>query len=610
VRSGGQYGCDTAGGTLDVAANGGLEILREDAESVRLLATGPAPLTLTFSLAEDELLAGLGECFGLVQQRGRRWRGRIVDLLHGDPQDTYFHLPLVYSSHGYAVLLDTHLAPLWDLGCGDARTWSVSIPATSVEVELFRGTPLRCLELATAVTGRPPLPPPWALGVWKTTLGGTERVLQHADRLRAHRVPVTACWVYDHYDEPRNGGCGSAGTYPTGPYPDFGALTGGLHDLGYRALGYVQPGIYHDSQPYHEAARRGFLVRDAEGTPCVVPYFNPKTHGDVLGSFDDGASPVDFTNPEAASWYQQLLAETISQGWDGWMQDMGEHVPPQARLADGSTGDENRNRYPLLYHRAAAETFARRAGDFTVFARSGALGSVPYVTAMWPGDQHCTWDAERGLGSVIPAGPTAGLAGVATWGPDISGLADGFDASGGRDEELWLRWCEYGALTPIMRDHLGFKVRAGTPVDLWSSDRTVDTFRRHADLHLRLAPYLWRLAETAHRTGVPPIRALLLDFPEHRESWQIADQYLLGPDLLVAPVHQPGARERSMWFPPGEWVGWWDGRRITGPAWLTVPGPLGRIPLYQRAGTSIPLATQADRRLDALDGAAVEHHTA
>jgi alpha-D-xyloside xylohydrolase len=574
---------------------GSLTTLRQSAEQIHLRATGGGPVSLRFSLADGEDLVGLGECFGRLGQRGRRWRGRIVDLLHGDPQDTYFHFPLLFSSHGYAVLVDTQLVPTWDLGGTDPGAWRIELATQTVDLHVFRGDPKRCLQLATAVAGRPPLPPPWALGVWKTTLGGTERVLRHADRLAEKAVPVSACWVYDHYDEPNNAGCGSAGTYPTGPYPDLTAVTEGLHERGYRALGYVQPGVYFDSDPYHDAARRGYLVAGDSGEPLVVPYFNPKRHGGELGSFADGASPVDFTNPEATSWYQGLLRRTVEQGWDGWMQDMGEHLPPEAVMADGTNGEDCRNRYALLYHSAAAETFPDPG--FTAFARSGTLGTVPLVTAMWPGDQLCTWDASRGLASVLTAGPTAGLAGLSTWGPDISGLADGDDGTLGRDEELWLRWCEYGALNPIMRDHLGFKVRAGTPVDLWSTPRTVATFRRYAELHLRLAPYLWRLARTAHETGIPAIRALLLEFPEHPEAWRIADQYLLGEDLLVAPVYRPGARARRVWFPPGEWVSWWRPKRHTGPAWRDVAAPLGEIPLFQRAGSSIPLSRVADAGL-------------
>jgi alpha-glucosidase (family GH31 glycosyl hydrolase) len=589
---------ETDAASVTVTCTGGaVERIFESPDCTRLRASGAGPLLISFSLQPDEDLAGLGECFGLVRQRGRRWHGRIIDLLHGDPQDTYFHFPLLYSSLGYAVLVDTPLAPIWDLGVREPDRWQVELATSSVDLHVFRGQPKRCLQLATAVTGRPPLPPRWALGVWKTTLGGTESVLRHADRLGEQDLPVTACWVYDHYDEATNSGCGAAGAYPTGPYPDLETLTHGLHDRGYRALGYVQPGIYFDSQPYHEGVEQGYLVSDRRGEPLAVPYFNPKRHPDEMGSFPDGAAPVDLTNPAAADWYRGLLQATMAQGWDGWMQDMGEHVPPEAVLADGTSGEDSRNRYALLYHGTAAEAFAGHE-DFTVFARSGTLGTVPLVTAMWPGDQACSWSADRGLPSVLTAGPTAGLTGVSTWGPDISGLTDGDDGFGGRDEELWLRWCEYGALNPIMRDHLGFKVFDGAPVDLWSTGRTRATFRRYADLHLRLAPYLWRLAGSAHETGIPAIRALLLEYPEYRESWSITDEYLLGEDLLVAPVHQRGATSRAVWFPPGEWASWWRADRHTGPGWHDVAAPLGEVPLFQRVGSSIPLARRVDPRLE------------
>ncbi len=587
---------DLDGGAIRVDVSAHVDAT-EEAERARLRFRGSGPVTLRFPLAGDEHLVGLGERFMRLDQRGQRYQGKIYDIFAARPDDTYYYVPMMLSSRGYGVLIESYAYAEWDLGAGDPAAWSVTVPAA--DVHLVRGAPKRMLEILTGITGRPPLAPPWAFGVWKTTLSGTDAVLRHADRLRAEKIPVTACWVYDHYDEETNSGCGIAGTYPSGDYPDLSALTDGLHDRGYRALGYVQPAIYAESRPFVEAASRGWLVKRSDGEPYRIGYFNPFTNPGRIDEQGEAAY-VDLTDPEASAWYAGLLAATLDQGWDGWMQDMGEHLPDDAVLADGTTGSQTRNRYPYLYHRLARDVWSRREA-ITVFARSGALGTAALVNAMWPGDQRCEWSADRGLRSVLPAGPSVGLTGVAAWGPDISGIIDGADgAAGGLDEELWLRWCQYGALNPIMRDHLGFKYAASNPVDLWHSDRTRDTFRRYAELHLRLVPYFYRLAEEASRTGVPIVRAMLLEHPGHAEAWTVDDQYLLGDALLVAPVHEKGARSRRVWFPPGEWEDWWDGARFQGPSWAEVPAPLDQIPLFQRAGTTVPVAREPDARLDRI----------
>ncbi len=590
------YQLEVQGGTLSVSSGADMEVLAEDSNELRLRADGGLPVVLRFEISGTELLVGLGERFGQLEQTGRRWEAAITDLLHGHPEDTYCYVPFLLSSAGYGVLLETSARALWDLKATDPRAWSVSVAASPFQLRVFRGQPKAIIAAATKVIGRPPLAPPWAYGVWKTTLSGTEAILSEARAIMQADIPVTACWTYDYYDEATNTGCGLSGSYPSGSYPNLSNLSNRLHDLGYRVLGYVQPAVFVGSQPFDEASREGYLVRRANGEPNLFPYNNPKLRPDIPWFSEPGAAYIDMTNPAARSWFQNMLQGALDMGFDGWMQDMGEHLGDRAQLADGSLGAAARNRYAELYHQAAHEVWSHRK-DVTVFARSGALGSIAKVNAMWPGDQHADWTSDRGLPSVIPAGPSIGLAGVTAWGPDIGGLIDGRDGGAGvRDEELWIRWCQYGALTPIMRDHLGFKY-AGGAIDMWSGDRTVAIFRTYARLHLALFPYLWRLAREASDSGIPILRALLIEYPDHPEAWSINDQYLLGADLLVAPVTIKGAVSRRVWFPPGVWISWWDDTRWEGTGWREVPAPLEQIPLFRREGGRVELSENPDRTL-------------
>jgi alpha-glucosidase (family GH31 glycosyl hydrolase) len=286
-----------------------------------------------------------------------------------------------------------------------------------------------------------------------------------------------------------------------------------------------------------------------------------------------------------------LLVDT---GYDGWMHDFGELTPADAVFADGRSGSEQRNLYPTLYQRAAAEVCRATRPDVVFFVRSGYTGSNQWAPAAWPGDQHCDWSADRGLGSVIAAGLSVGMCGTNTWGPDIGGFFEPYARDdSARSKELWMRWCQLGALTPIMRDHLGTK-REITPdtVDLWTDAETIGTWRRYAALHNALVPYLYAYAAIAHETGVPTLRHLVLRYPDDPEAALQEDEYLLGDELLVAPVLHEGARARRVYFPPGEWVSYWDERRYAGPGSYDVPAPLEQIPLFVRAGSVLPLLSR------------------
>jgi alpha-glucosidase (family GH31 glycosyl hydrolase) len=203
------------------------------------------------------------------------------------------------------------------------------------------------------------------------------------------------------------------------------------------------------------------------------------------------------------------------------------------------------------------------------------------------------------------------VCGTNTWGPDIGGFfATPSDAAGPRSRELWIRWCQFGALTPVMRDHLGAKRRwVADNVDLWTDAETIDTWRRYARLHNALVPYLYAYAAVAHRTGMPTLRHLVLHDPDDPEVLRQDHTYLLGGELLVAPVVEEHARVRQVYLPAGRWVSFWDESVFDGPGYRDVPAPLEQIPLLVRAGSVLPLAgrptstlawTQPDELLEDL----------
>lgn len=409
---------------------------------------------------------------------------------------------------------------------------------------------------AARLVGLPPLPPRWGLGVWKTLIGGQERVERDLERLRRDAIPIDAVWVYDATDD-RSGFGWPWQIYqpiPPGPYPDLRGLIQRLHRQGLKVLGYLNPFVYVGAHGYDDARRRGYLVHDATGQPVVAPWCCARSY-----------SWVDFTNPAATAWWQaRVRAALVRMSFDGAMQDFGEDLPANARLADGQPAALAHNRYPVLFAKAAHQAAQAVKPGGTVFLdRSGYLGSQPYTTSRFTGDQERTWDRESGIGAVVPATLSGSLSGWPYWGPDIAGYAAHSELADAEEKELWIRWVQLGALSPVMRDHLGSQDH--NPVELWTGPDTVAVFRAYARLHTAIQPYLYRYAIIAHQHGLPIVRPLFLNYPTEVPTFALDDQYLLGDDLLVGPVLTQGQVTRRLYLPAGWWSEYWTGRSHLGP---------------------------------------------
>ncbi|MEI8256126.1 MAG: TIM-barrel domain-containing protein, partial [Deltaproteobacteria bacterium] len=262
-------------------------------------------------------------------------------------------------------------------------------------------------------------------------------------------------------------------------------------------------------------------------------------------------------------------------GLDGWMQDFGEWLPHDAVLADGSDARRTHNLYPTLWHAAArAELEAQRGSDWVMFSRSGWLREARVAQVVWTGDQEATWSPHDGLPTVIPALVSLGMAGIGYTGADIAGFSGGPST-----KELYERWVELAAFTPIFRTHDGLMRDAN-----WRWDRDADTtahFAHFARVHAALAPRFLELGQEHHDTGMPLLRALPLVFPDDPATYALTDEFMVGDDLLVAPVVTQGAVTRSVYLPIGRWFDVWDASRTyDGPVTVNVNAPIGRPPVF------------------------------
>lgn len=264
-----------------------------------------------------------------------------------------------------------------------------------------------------------------------------------------------------------------------------------------------------------------------------------------------------------------------------------EAVPPEALFADGRSGEQLHNLYPLLYNRAVFETIREERGEAIVFGRSGYAGSQRYPIN-WTGDAPCTWG---GLAATLRAGLSLSLSGISMWSHDIGGFWNP-DNLNLPDPTLYVRWAQFGLLSSHARFH---GIRGREP--WYYGDEAVAIVRRFARLRYRLLPYIYSLAREAAATGLPVVRPLLLEYPDDPAAAGVDFEYLLGPDLLVAPVLN--AEGRALVYLPRKgweewWIDWWTGTWLEGGGWYDIRVPLGRVPLYVRHDSILPLAPEME----------------
>src|SRR6185503_4541868 len=287
------------------------------------------------------------------------------------------------------------------------------------------------------------------------------------------------------------------------------------------------------------------LVTTADGQPYVYQYFTSRF-------FDVGQ--FDFSAPAGRRAYGALLQLAVDDGHDGWMEDFGEYTPLDSHSADGRDGGATHNRYPTDYHCAAHDFARKQRRPIVRFQRSGWTGAARCAQVVWSGDPTTAWDFD-GLASVVKAGLGMGLSGVSRWGSDVGGFFSllGPDLTG----ELLMRWVQLGAVSGVMRTE-----RDGIAIPDYDRPQVDDpdqlaNWRRYTKLRTQLYPYLVAADREYRRSGMPIMRHLVLAYPDDPLAAAREDEFLFGPDLLVAPVLVPGATTRDAYLPTGDWVDFW-----------------------------------------------------
>ncbi|WP_425840874.1 alpha-xylosidase [Streptomyces fractus] len=526
------------------------------------------------SLGVGEHVYGLGERFTPFAKNGQ-----VVDMWQADggtsSEQAYKNVPFslhVSPAGAYGVFVAHPGRVSYEIGSESVGQMQFSVEDQSLEYYVVAGpTPKDVLRRYTALTGRPALPPAWSFGLWLTTSFTTqydeETVTSFVDGMAERDIPLSVfhfdCFWMREYQW-------SDFEWDPAVFPDPVGMLARLKERGLRISVWINPYIAQKSALFDEAVTQGYLVKRANGDIWQWDLWQA------------GMALVDFTNPEARAWFRGKLKVLLDQGVDCFKTDFGERIPTDVVWHDGSDPERMHNYYTHLYNQVVFGLLEkeRGRGESVLFARSATAGGQQFPVH-WGGD---CWSSFGAMAESLRGGLSLSLSGFGFWSHDIGGF------EGTPDAAVFKRWLAFGLLSSHSRLHGSSSYRVP-----WEfGDEAVDVAGKFTKLKHRLMPYLYGAAAEAHTTGVPLMRPMLLDFPGDPTARALDRQYMLGPDLLVAPVFSADG-DVEFYVPEGTWTHLLTGERVEGPAWRRERHGFDSLPLYVRPGAVLPMGADASR---------------
>jgi alpha-glucosidase len=527
---------------------------------------------------------GCGERTAGLEKTGTRQVFWNIDPPQGHTasfNNLYTSIPFVLCLHegrAHGVFYDHPGRVELDLAKTDPSRVVVSA-ADDLEVSVILGpTPAEVLERYTALTGRMPMPPLWALGNQQSRWSymDADEVRSVAAGFRSRGIPCDVLYLdIDHMDGYR------VFSWDSERFPDPAGLIAALRADGFRVVTITDPGVKVDESydVYVSGREQGFFCLTRDGDE----YVNVVWPG--LCAFPD------FTDPAVREWWGSLHRGLVDAGVAGVWCDMNEpglFVPWHSTLPDdvvhpgggrARLHSEVHNAYGSLMAEAARSGLARLRPDARPFviSRAGYAGLQRHAL-QWTGDNSSWWEH---LWMSMPQLQNLGLSGIAWAGVDVGGFFDDCDG------ELLARWTEFGVFQPFCRNHSAKDTARQEP---WAFGEPCESVcRSMLELRMQLLPYLYTAFEECHRTGAPILRPLLFAHPDDPVTYTADDEFMVGDALLVAPITRPGIEHRHVYLPAGSWAHWWSGQVFEGPLHTLAHAPLGQPAIYARVNSPIPL---------------------
>ena len=544
---------------------------------------------------------GMGEKYDSLNQKGKTVINQVREKFCFQGDKTYCTTPFFWTDTGFGLYVDTCEVTTFNF-CESCI--EIALPETA-DVVLFSGTPEEMIREYMSLFGPAVLPPEWTMGIWiSANRWNTQKdVDELLAKLKKHDFPASIVvleawsdeatfyiWNGAKYEPVPNGQAlkyedfDFSGT----PWPDPAKMVKDVHDAGLKLLLWQVP-VYkkqgddevqnaQNDLDREDAAARKLCVTMPDGTPYTIP----------MGNWFPGSMVPDFTNPETVkSWFakRQYLLDI---GVDGFKTDGGEFIHhPDAQFHNGTTGKEGVNRYSRDY----TESYRNFIGsNGVIFSRAGFSGQHT-VPCHWGGDQQ---SQNSELASVLKAGLSAAASGMIFWGFDLAGFAGPLPTL-----DLYRRATQMACFCPIMQWHSepdGGQFRELMPGAEGNNERSpwnveesyatpgfMDEMRYWHRLHEKLRPYLWKTAQNCVRYSKPFMRPLIYEWPNDVNAVNCQDEYLLGDDLLVAPLLEENATSREVYLPDGVWFDFFDGTEYAGNQTITA-GKDGKLPVFTRNG--------------------------
>lgn len=595
-----------------VAVVAGTVVVLDDGERIHRLR-------FALPLAPGEHVTGFGERYDALDHRGTSLDSVVFEQYksQGAHRRTYLPMPFahVVGGQGWGFHVRTSRRVWFDIGQEDpdrlvveAEVNAASDDPDALSLALYSGDPTSVLDAFLAETGRPRALPEWVFGLWASSneWNTQAEVERQMDLHRDHDIPVRNVVIEAWSDEKsftifrdaqytvrEDGGPMRLAdfTFPAdGAWPDPKGMVDALHEHDVRVHLWQIPLLKLRPHPTGQAAAdaraaldEGVVIRESTHDGTLRPYRN-------RGWWFPLSLMPDLTDERASLWWTEKRRYLVDEiGIDGFKTDGGEHAWGEDLVyLDGSLGDESNNRFPVAYAAAYGRLLESSGKAPVTFSRAGFTGS-PAHGAFWAGDENSTWDAFRWS---MFAGLSAASCGIVYWGWDIAGFSGPIP-----DAELYVRAMAASVFVPIMQYHSEFNHHRRPSNDRtpWNiaertgDDTVIADVRTLVHLRERLVPYLADAAAAAVRSSVPLMRPLYFDHPRDEAVWDHPLQWMLGPDVLVAPVLEPGASEWPVYLPAGQWAEVRTGESIAG-------GRVVSVDVSER--TSLPVFVRAERWAD------------
>lgn len=543
-------------------------------------------LSARFEAFEDEMIFGMGQ----YQDKQLNKKGAILELCHRNSQAS---VPFYVSSRGYGFLWNNPAVGMCTFGTN--RTEWTARSTKKLDYYITCGdTPADIERNYSAVTGRTPMMPEYGLGYWQCKLRyrTQDELMAVARKHKAMGLPLDAI-VVDFFHWPRQGDW----RFDPIDWPDPDAMVKELKEMGVETVVSVWPTVDERSDNRWEMEEHGYLVRTDRGKDTMTwmggtVYFDA-THPGAQKFIWDKCKQNYYAKGIRCFWLDEAEPEYDCYEFDNYRY----HAGPALQVT---------NTYPVGYAKAFYDGL-KAAGETEILSltRCTWAGGQKYAALTWSGDIHSSFRAMR---EQLQAGLSMQMAGIPWWTSDIGGFMGG-DGSDPAFRELLLRWFAWGCFSPVFRMH-GERspwyereqeyrnnirqITSGRDNEVWSfGEENTPILCKYLFLRERLRPYVRQIMREAHETGAPVMRPLFYEFPQDKAAWQVEDCYMFGPDMLVAPVMEPGVTQRRIYLPAGEtWKDAYTGQVYEGGQTVTVPAPIDVIPVMLRGGKDYPIYTE------------------